>query len=197
MKLCSFRLIVKCSYASILNDQTYLISVVTAGKGTFVTDTKSTAYCQRGKWQRQLGAKETLESLTHWQNSFKTFYKQDDIYKRFFKPNMSWNCKALHYGFAPDDNEENRRKIHRKTSLICWILYLDICPSPIWRTRYLIIPTIGKRSGLSFINTIMFRLMGKHYSTVNRWWNKITKHTDSFLNNRSKICKEALSSCWS
>ena len=29
----------------ILNDSTSLISVVAAGKGTFVTDTKSTAYC--------------------------------------------------------------------------------------------------------------------------------------------------------
>ena len=51
---------------------------------------------------RQLGNKETLESLSHWQTSFKTFYKRDDIYKRFFKPDMNWNAAETNYGFVDD-----------------------------------------------------------------------------------------------
>ena len=54
---------------------------------------------------RQLGSQETLESLTHWQNSFKTFYKRDDAYKRFFKPNISWNSSEPNYGLQSTDNE--------------------------------------------------------------------------------------------
>ena len=48
---------------------------------------------------RQLGNVETLESLSHWKTSFKIFYKRDDIYRRFFKPEMSWNAAASNYGF--------------------------------------------------------------------------------------------------
>ena len=51
---------------------------------------------------RQLGTKETLESLTHWQNSFRTFYKRDDVYKRFFKSTISWDSKNPNYGFEAD-----------------------------------------------------------------------------------------------
>ena len=51
---------------------------------------------------RQLGSKETLESLTHWQNSFRTFYKRDDVYRRFFKSTISWDSKNPNYGFEAD-----------------------------------------------------------------------------------------------
>ena len=56
---------------------------------------------------RQLGNVETLESLSHWKTSFKTFYKRDDIYRRFFKPDMSWNATALNYGFE-DEAEDGK-----------------------------------------------------------------------------------------
>ena len=55
---------------------------------------------------RQLGSQETLESLTHWQNSFKTFHKRDDAYKRLFKPNISWNSSEPNYGLQSADNED-------------------------------------------------------------------------------------------
>ena len=55
---------------------------------------------------RQLGSEETLESLTHWQNSFKTFYKRDDVYKRFFKPNITWNSNEPNYGFNQGNAED-------------------------------------------------------------------------------------------
>ena len=56
---------------------------------------------------RQLGNKETLESLLHWRTTFKTFYKKDDTYKRFFKANTKWDHCSPNYGLQ-DDEEENR-----------------------------------------------------------------------------------------
>ena len=40
---------------------------------------------------RPLGAKETLESLTHWKTTFRTFYKRDDTYKHFIKEETNWD----------------------------------------------------------------------------------------------------------
>ena len=56
---------------------------------------------------RQLGSKETLETLSHWQTSCKTFYKRDDIYKRFLKPTIRWNAAEVNYGFT-DEAEGDR-----------------------------------------------------------------------------------------
>ena len=56
---------------------------------------------------RQLGNKETLESLLHWRTTFKTFYKKDDTYKRFFKANTKWDHCSPNYGLQ-DDEEEYR-----------------------------------------------------------------------------------------
>ena len=54
---------------------------------------------------RQLGNKETLESLLHWKTAFKTFYKRDDSYKIFFKPNTTWNFNSPNYGFVEDGDD--------------------------------------------------------------------------------------------
>ena len=54
---------------------------------------------------RQLGPKETLESLTHWRTSFKTFYKRDEAYKRFFKFGVVWNNEEENYGFTDDGSD--------------------------------------------------------------------------------------------
>ena len=52
---------------------------------------------------RQLGSKETLESLTHWRTSFKTFYKRDEIFKRFFKVGVVWTYEEENYGFVSEE----------------------------------------------------------------------------------------------
>ena len=52
---------------------------------------------------RQLGPNETLESLTHWQTSFKTFYKRDEVFKRFFKVGVTWDHNVENYGMQDDD----------------------------------------------------------------------------------------------
>ena len=57
---------------------------------------------------RQLTHQETLETLTHWRNSFKTFYKKDSIYRSFLKEGFSWDSSRDHYGFAAETTGEKR-----------------------------------------------------------------------------------------
>ena len=53
---------------------------------------------------RQLGTKETLDTLIHWKTTFRTFYKRDDAYKHFMRENITWDPLALdgNYGQAAD-----------------------------------------------------------------------------------------------
>ena len=59
---------------------------------------------------RQLNNKETLETLTHWETTFRTFYKRDDVYKYFFKPGISWDPSEQYYGLRDDNEGSNPRK---------------------------------------------------------------------------------------
>ena len=47
---------------------------------------------------RQLGKSETLESLTHWRTTFRTYFKKDDSYKPLLKLNKTWDPSAPNYG---------------------------------------------------------------------------------------------------
>ena len=47
---------------------------------------------------RPLGQVETLESLTHWVTTFKTYFKRDDAYKVFLKQSSTWDPSLAHYG---------------------------------------------------------------------------------------------------
>ena len=58
---------------------------------------------------RQLTNKETLESLTHWETTFRTFYKRDDTYKVFFRPGATWDPNKDHYGFQDETSGANPR----------------------------------------------------------------------------------------
>ena len=51
---------------------------------------------------RQLQSNESLESLTHWRTTFRTFYKKDDTYKVFFQPNMQWDPSQNEYGLLDE-----------------------------------------------------------------------------------------------
>ena len=57
---------------------------------------------------RQLSTKESLESLAHWETTFKTFYKRDDAFKVFFKPNVQWDPSQPNYGFSDEQGDEGR-----------------------------------------------------------------------------------------
>jgi hypothetical protein len=58
---------------------------------------------------RQLTANETLESLTHWQTTFRTFYKRDDTYKIFFKKDLTWNYLRPNYNLNDEVGGEERK----------------------------------------------------------------------------------------
>ena len=46
---------------------------------------------------RQLGTKETLDTLTHWKTTFTTFYKRDGAYKHFMKAGTVWDPSDNNY----------------------------------------------------------------------------------------------------
>ena len=46
---------------------------------------------------RPLGANETLESLTHWRTTFRTFYKRDDCYRSLIRDSAAWNPSEANY----------------------------------------------------------------------------------------------------
>ena len=59
---------------------------------------------------RQLGTAETLESLTHWKNTFRTYFKKDDSYKPLMRLNKIWDPSAVNYGQV-DENEGLERSV--------------------------------------------------------------------------------------
>ena len=67
---------------------------------------------------RQLGPRETLESLTHWQTSFKTFYKRDEVFKRFFRVGVTWDHNVDNYGMQDDDEYSAEDKAEDLTDLL-------------------------------------------------------------------------------
>ena len=58
---------------------------------------------------RQLTANETLETLSHWKTTFKTFYKRDDAFKIFFKKDMKWDESETDYGLEDEVGGEARK----------------------------------------------------------------------------------------
>ena len=56
---------------------------------------------------RQLVNNESLESLSHWKTTFRTFYKRDASFRIFFKPDIKWNPNAINYGFTATESEAN------------------------------------------------------------------------------------------
>ena len=58
---------------------------------------------------RQLGAKETLDTLTHWKTTFRTFYKRDSVYNHFIKLTTTWDPSDDDY-----KQEEEKTGLKRK-----------------------------------------------------------------------------------
>ena len=60
---------------------------------------------------RPLGASETLETLTHWKTTFRTFYKRDEAYKHFIKETTVWDPAAAdgNYGQAAEGGDGLKR----------------------------------------------------------------------------------------
>ena len=66
---------------------------------------------------RQLGAKESLESLSHWKTTFRTFYKKDETYKIFFKSTAKWNYHEANFGQVDETEGEKRKAADLKEDL--------------------------------------------------------------------------------
>ena len=62
---------------------------------------------------RQLSQQETLDSLDHWKNLFRNYYRRDSGFKQFLTQGCTWDYKQLHYGLqekdgqAPEERAEN------------------------------------------------------------------------------------------
>ena len=54
---------------------------------------------------RQLGTKETLDTLIHWRNTFRTFYKRDSHYKYFVQESTTWDPNHDTYNQVADAHQ--------------------------------------------------------------------------------------------
>ena len=59
-----------------------------------------------------------MESLNHWRSTFRTFYKRDDAYRRFFRSDFNWNPKAVNYGLQEETDGLKRSAADLKEDLI-------------------------------------------------------------------------------
>ena len=66
---------------------------------------------------RPLGAAETLESLTHWESTFRTYFKRDDAYKQLIRKSAKWNPLEIHYGQATETTGLKRTAAEVKEDL--------------------------------------------------------------------------------
>ena len=76
---------------------------------------------------RQLGASETLESLTHWETTFRTYFKRDDSYKKFLRTSASWDPQAANYGQVAETTGLERSAADMKEDLI------DLFHASLWQ----------------------------------------------------------------
>ena len=68
---------------------------------------------------RPLGNSETLETLTHWRTTFKTFYKRDESYRFFVKETTKWDPSNDNYNqIAEGENGLKRTAADMKEDLI-------------------------------------------------------------------------------
>ena len=67
---------------------------------------------------RPLGCKETLDSLTHWRTTWRTFYKRDDSYKYFVRETTTWDPSAVNYGQVDEEDGLKRKAVDMKEDLL-------------------------------------------------------------------------------
>ena len=58
---------------------------------------------------RQLTANETLETLSHWKTTLRTFYEKDDTYKVFFKKDYVWDNSKENFDLKDEEDGEMRK----------------------------------------------------------------------------------------
>ena len=67
---------------------------------------------------RQLSQQETLDSLDHWKNLFRNFYRRDSSFKQFLARGASWNFSQLHYGLQAENEQEPEERAEDLTDFL-------------------------------------------------------------------------------
>ena len=60
---------------------------------------------------RQLLDTETFESLKHWKNCFRNFYRRDSYFAYFLRSNTKWDPTAENYGFTTNSETDGLRRL--------------------------------------------------------------------------------------
>ena len=54
---------------------------------------------------RPLSKQETLDSLNHWKNLFRNYYRRDSSYKQFLKKDCTWDFSSVNYALTDSEQE--------------------------------------------------------------------------------------------
>ena len=67
---------------------------------------------------RPLGTAETLESLTHWKTTFRTYFKRDETYKIFLREAATWDPLAVNFAQRAENGGLERTAAEMKEDLV-------------------------------------------------------------------------------
>ena len=59
---------------------------------------------------RKLGETESIQSLNHWKNHFRNYYRRCDFNKKFLDPATQWDPQAENHGFEDEGGPNGRSK---------------------------------------------------------------------------------------
>ena len=60
---------------------------------------------------RQLLDTETFESLKHWKNCFRNFYRRDSYFAFFLRSNTKWDPTKEDYGFTSSSETDRLKRL--------------------------------------------------------------------------------------
>ena len=67
---------------------------------------------------RSLNQQESLDSLDHWKNIFRNFYRRDSSFKQFLKPSCKWDFSQPNYALQDTDEEKAEDKAESLTDFL-------------------------------------------------------------------------------
>ena len=74
---------------------------------------------------RQLGEKETLETLTHWKSQVRNYFRRDEFYKVFISSAKKWSPDRANYGLVEETAGLKRTAEDLKEDLIAFLTTLS------------------------------------------------------------------------
>ena len=72
---------------------------------------------------RQLGEVESIETLKHWETSFRNYYRRDTFYSCFLHEDMTWDPTRANHGLIAEGEESTlkRTALQLKADLIAFL----------------------------------------------------------------------------